>query len=43
MNRSVSLNTASALTMSSHEIAELIGKAHRNVLRDATNMLTEPL
>lgn len=40
MNQIVNINTVSKLTMSTREIAELTGKAHRNVMRDATLMLT---
>ncbi len=41
MNQIVSLNIVTTLTMSSREIATLTGKLHRNVMRDATNMLVE--
>ncbi|MCJ8507946.1 Rha family transcriptional regulator [Rhizobium lemnae] len=41
MNQMVNLNTASTLTMSSREIAELTGKTHDNVRRDVRNMAQE--
>lgn len=40
MNQIVNINTASTLTMSSREIAELTGKRHDNICRDVFKMLT---
>lgn len=40
MNQIVNSNTASTLTMSSRETAELTGKRHDNICRDVFKMLT---